>query len=81
MRRPQRLCLAVSRPHYHHTGLIKALQSLSCAVPMLAFPITNDQPGVAARVAWSGSGSLEPLKRTIDRVWSDSSYRQNAQRL
>jgi UDP:flavonoid glycosyltransferase YjiC (YdhE family) len=48
---------------------------------MLAIPITNDQPGVAARVAWSGSGALEPLKRTIDQVWSDPSYRQNDQRL
>ena len=56
---------------------------------MVAIPIANDQPGVAARVAWSGSGAVVPLKRAtvarlrdaIDRVWSDPSYRQNAQRL
>ena len=72
-----------------HAGLNTVLESLSCAVPMVAIPIANDQPGVAARVAWSGSGAVVPLKRAtvarlrdaIDRVWSDPSYRQNAQRL
>ncbi len=42
---------------------------------MLAIPIANDRPRVAARVAWSGSGALVPLKRTIYRVWGDPSYR------
>jgi len=40
-------------------------------------------------VAWSGSGEVVPIKRatvaslrsTIDRVWGDPSYRQNAERL
>ena len=39
---------------------------------MEAIPIANEQPGMAARVGWSG---------TIDRVWDDTSCRQNAQRL
>jgi len=72
-----------------HAGLNTVLESLRCAVPMVAIPIANDQPGVAARVAWSGSGAVVPIKRAtvarlrsaIDRVWDDPSYRQNAQRL
>jgi UDP:flavonoid glycosyltransferase YjiC (YdhE family) len=56
---------------------------------MVAIPIANDQPGVAARVAWTGCGAVVPLRsatvarlRTaIDRVWGDPSYRQNALRL
>ena len=40
-----------------HAGLNTVLESLRCGVPMVAIPIANDQPGVAARVAWSGSGA------------------------
>lgn len=72
-----------------HAGLNTVLESLSCGVPMVAIPIANDQPGVAARVAWSGSGAVVPLKRAsvprlraaIDQVWGDPGYRTNAQRL
>jgi MGT family glycosyltransferase len=72
-----------------HAGLNTVLESLRCGVPMVAIPIANDQPGVAARVAWSGSGAVVPLKRAtvarlraaIDQVWGDPAYRQNAQRL
>ena len=34
-----------------HAGLNTVLESLASGVPMLALPITNDQPGVAARMA------------------------------
>ena len=72
-----------------HAGLNTVLESLRCGVPMVAIPIANDQPGVAARVAWSGCGVVVPLKRAsvprlraaIERVWSDSAYRAHAQRL
>jgi UDP:flavonoid glycosyltransferase YjiC (YdhE family) len=32
-----------------HAGLNIALESLAQGVPMVAIPVTNDQPGVAAR--------------------------------
>ena len=72
-----------------HAGLNTVLESLSCGVPMVAIPITNDQPGVAARVAWSGTGVVVSVKRAsvprlraaIDRVWHDGAYTKNAQRL
>ncbi|MEO0375867.1 MAG: hypothetical protein AAF329_14835, partial [Cyanobacteria bacterium P01_A01_bin.17] len=57
--------------------------------PMVAIPITNDQPGVAARVAWSGAGevitlkdlTVSKLRSTIRRVLVMQSYRNNAVRL
>lgn len=72
-----------------HAGLNTVLESLSCAVPMVAIPIANDQPGVAARIAWTGTGAVVPLRRlseprlrrAIDQVWNDPACRANAQRL
>ena len=34
-----------------HAGMNTTLESLSNAVPMVAIPITNDQPGIAARIS------------------------------
>src|SRR5262249_36055168 len=34
-----------------HAGLNTVLEALRFGVPLLAIPITNDQPGVAARIA------------------------------
>ena len=65
----------------NHAGLNTVLESLRCGVPMVAIPIANDQPGVAARVFWSGSGTVQRLRSAINQVWPDSSYRQNARHL
>ena len=46
-----------------HAGMNTTLECLSNAVPMVAIPIANDQPGVAARIAWTGAGAAIPLKR------------------
>jgi UDP:flavonoid glycosyltransferase YjiC (YdhE family) len=56
---------------------------------MVAIPITNDQPGVAARIAWTGTGEVVPLARlsvprlrgAIQRVLTEESYKNNASRL
>jgi zeaxanthin glucosyltransferase len=72
-----------------HAGLNTALESLACGVPMVAIPITNDQPGVAARIAWCGVGefmtprrlTVPRLRAAIQKVWSTPAYRGNAQRL
>jgi zeaxanthin glucosyltransferase len=72
-----------------HAGLNTALECLSQGVPMVAIPITNDQPGVAARIAWTGTGELVPprkltparLRAAVERVMSNASYRTAAQRL
>ena len=66
-----------------------ALEALSNGVPMVAIPIANDQPAVAARIAWTGSGqvlllkqlSVPKLRRAIHQVLTHETYRQNAIRL
>ena len=72
-----------------HAGLNTTLESLSNGVPMVAIPITNDQPGVAARIVWTGTGEVIPLniltteklRRAIARVFTQDSYKKNALRL
>jgi MGT family glycosyltransferase len=72
-----------------HAGLNTVLESLSCGVPLIAIPITNDQPGVAARVEWLGAGerilpnrlTVDRLKVSLERVLSNPSYRASAARL
>jgi zeaxanthin glucosyltransferase len=72
-----------------HAGLNTALESLSSGVPMLALPITNDQPGVAARIANKKVGivispdqaSPENFVAAIKRVLGDSTFRDNVRRV
>src|SRR5215467_12370799 len=72
-----------------HAGLNTALESLANGVPMVAVPITNDQPGVAARIANKKVGvvispdqtSPETLVEAINQVLGDSTFRDNVQRM
>ncbi len=72
-----------------HAGLNTALESLSSGVPMLALPITNDQPGVAARIANKKMGVVIPPDQAspanfvaaIKRVLGDPTVRDNVQRM
>jgi len=72
-----------------HAGLNTTLESLSNGVPMVAIPIANDQPGVAARIAWTRTGEIVPLKglsvfrlrSAIQRVLTERIYRENALKL
>lgn len=72
-----------------HAGMNTTLECLTNGVPMVAIPVTNDQPGVAARIAWTGSGEVVPLRKlsatrlrkAIMKVLRKESYKQNALRL
>ncbi len=72
-----------------HAGLNTVLESLNNGVPMVAIPIANDQPAVAARIAWSGAGEFVPvasvsvpkLRTAMKQVLEQDSYKQNALRL
>jgi zeaxanthin glucosyltransferase len=72
-----------------HGGLNTTLEALSNGVPMVVIPITNDQPGVGARIQWTGTGevipvkqlSKEKLRRAVRAVLRDPSYRRAAHRL
>ena len=69
-----------------HAGLNTVLESLTQGVPMVAIPVTNDQPGVAARIAYTKSGAYvsiqemtaSRLSALIDEVLTNPEYRQNA---
>lgn len=66
-----------------HAGLNTTLEALARGVPLVAVPVANDQPGVGARIAWTGTGEVIPLKRlsaaklkqAIGRVLQESHYR------
>ncbi|MFT5448060.1 MAG: zeaxanthin glucosyltransferase [Gammaproteobacteria bacterium] len=72
-----------------HAGLSSVLQCLNSAVPMVAIPVSSDQPGIAARLQWSGAGEYVPiaqlnskrLRKAVIRVLHDPGYREHAMRL
>jgi len=69
-----------------HAGLNTALEALAQGVPLVAVPVSLDQPGVAARIAEKRTGLFVPLKELtasrlsllLDQVLNDSTYRDNA---
>ena len=71
-----------------HAGMNATLECLSAGVPMVALPIAHDQPGVSARIVWTGTGvripaeGCEPvqLETMIREVWQNPSYRLAARR-
>jgi zeaxanthin glucosyltransferase len=72
-----------------HAGLNTTLGALSSGVPMVAIPITFEQPGVAVRMVRTGAGEMLPvskltidrLRKLVTRVLSTESYRENALRM
>lgn len=72
-----------------HAGLNTALESLNAGVPIVAIPIGDDQPGIAARLKYVGAGefieldNLNPnqLKTLVLHVLTNDFYSQNARRL
>jgi MGT family glycosyltransferase len=71
-----------------HAGFNTVLEALAEGVPQVAIPITNDQPGVAARIAAHQTGvvtSLEDLtvsnlSTLVAEVLNNSLYRDNARK-
>ena len=69
-----------------HAGLNTVLEALAQGVPLVAIPITVDQPGVAARIAEKKTGLVVSLKEltsarlslALDQVLNDSTYRDKA---
>jgi len=69
-----------------HAGMNTTLEALAQGVPLVAIPITNDQPGVAARILASGTGLFLPLAQLnaqalrglVDEVLQKPSYRERA---
>jgi len=84
---PQLDVLRRARLTLTHAGLNTALDSLACGVPLIAVPITYEQPAIASRIRWTGVGEVLPLAKlnaprlrdTIRKVVSDPSYASKAQ--
>jgi zeaxanthin glucosyltransferase len=72
-----------------HAGLNTTLEALSEGVPLVAIPLGNDQPGVAARIAYRNAGVVVPLKklsvnrlrRAVQAVLTDAKYKSAAKSL
>jgi len=86
---PQLELLARARLTITHAGLNTVLESLGNGVPLVATPITNDQPGVAARIVWTKTGVVVPvggsnvkrLRAAVRAVLDEDIYRRQATRL
>jgi UDP:flavonoid glycosyltransferase YjiC (YdhE family) len=72
-----------------HAGLTTVLESLAAGVPMVAVPVTNDQPGVGARIEYTRTGIVVPyrkvnavrLRAAVQQVLEDGEFRENAGRI
>lgn len=86
---PQYELLARADLTITHAGLNTVLDSLSHGVPLVAIPITYEQPAIAARICWTGVGQVLPLarvnitrlRRPIEQILSQPNYRQQAARI
>ena len=84
---PQLDVLRRARLTLTHAGLNTVLDSLACGVPLIAVPITYEQPAIASRIRWTGVGEVLPLAKlnaqrlrdTIRQVASNPSYASKAQ--
>jgi len=69
-----------------HAGFNTVLEALTQGVPQIAIPVTNDQPGIAARIADKKTGkttSLDGLDASnlsalVDEVFNNPIYRHNS---
>lgn len=84
---PQRAALARADAVCTHAGLNTVLDACVAGTPMLALPIAFDQPGVAARVAYAGSGlrlwptlaSVSALRAGLKRLFDEPAFAAGAQ--
>lgn len=84
---PQRKLLERAAVTVTHAGMNSTLEALVAGVPMLAVPLAHDQPGVAARIVWSGTGlKLAPgdchpqaVSTSLRRLLGEPTFRDRAQ--
>lgn len=82
---PQLEILKASDIFISHGGLNSVSEALTYGVPVIAIPISNDQPAVAMQVAQLGAGlslsidevSAEILLTSVDQIFSNPLYKQS----
>lgn len=66
---PQLALLARAAVAVTHAGANTVMEALSHGCPLVAIPLASDQPAIAARVAWAGTGVVvSPGKATPGRL-------------
>lgn len=86
---PQLDLISRARLTITHGGINTTLESLAKGVPLVAVPVADDQPGVAARVMQVGAGAVVPfrkvsvtrLRKAIEQVLENPKYRIAAQKM
>jgi zeaxanthin glucosyltransferase len=84
---PQLDLLRRARLTITHAGMNTTLESLAEGVPLVAIPLADDQPGVSARITWTGVGtvvhprslSVKKLRSAVQETISQERYRSAAQ--
>ena len=65
-----------------HCGMNSVSEALACEVPLVLWPQTTEQGGVARRVEALGAGlrlaDVKDLRQTVDTVMKDGKYRDCA---
>jgi UDP:flavonoid glycosyltransferase YjiC (YdhE family) len=71
-----------------HAGQNTALEGVMAGLPMIAIPISNDQPGVASRLVHAGIAQLlsakaspKRLRKAVRKGLTDPRYRESCQRM
>lgn len=82
---PQRALLARSALAVTHAGFNTVMDALSFGVPMVALPLTFEQPATAARLAYAGLGRVaspragpRALESALAEVLEEPAYRERA---
>lgn len=70
-----------------HCGMNSVNESLYYEVPLVTYPQTSEQGGVATRVEMLGAGERllranpEAIRATVEKVMSDASYKEGAKKI
>lgn len=86
---PQEELLSRARLTLTHAGLNTVLDSLAHGVPLVAVPITYEQPAIARRVEWARCGrsvslsgiDARSLRRVLVSALENENYRRSALRM
>lgn len=77
--------LAQADAFLSHCGMNSASEALYFGVPLLMYPQTSEQKGVAARISqleagiWLKDASVEGIRASLEKLLNTPSYAQNAQ--